>query len=254
MSPGASPGRKSIKELGWRQGSILPRTLVDKFLDEYPGVLDPDKEILLIVSHDCDVTNASFDSEPRIELLKATMLDASRRDGALWYGKNPRKIQFEIQVAGEISFAEANAHNRFFALREILLNCAPDPERSCPSQTIRQISNWLSRRYVRAAFPDAFNSRIGSSLKAIRRPLKSAGEYITAVFVAMESWEELAEDEPYRITITMTMKDDDFDDPKKRQAAQGALDRMRNLTAVMGLKSSKPSSPVRGMSRWPIDA
>jgi len=226
MSGGAGDDRKSIKELGWRQGSILPRTLVKDLLGEHPETLDPEQEILVVVSHDCDVTNASFDSEPRVELLKATMLDASRRDGALRYGKNPRKIQFKVQVAGDVGSAEANAYDRFFTPREILLDCAPDPKLSCTPLAIRQISDWLARRYVRVAFPDAFNNRIGRSEKPIRRALKSAGRYITAVFVAMESWAELAEDEPYRIMITMTMKDDDFNNPTKRRAAQGALDRL----------------------------
>jgi len=237
MSPGASPGRKSIKELGWRQGSILPRTLVDKFLEEHPGILDPDTEILLVASHDCDVTNASFDSEPRVELLKATLLDASRRDGALLYGKNPRKIQFEVQVAGEFNFAEANAHDRFFVPREILLDCGPDRERSCTPLAIRQISDWLSRRYVRVAFPDSFNSRIRRSQKAIRKALRSAGRYITAVFVAMESWAELAESEPYHIMITMTMKDEDFDDLLKRRHAQETLNRIEErLDSCAGIE------------------
>src|SRR5690606_26491633 len=57
-----------IKDLGWRQGSILPRALCQELQSIGDlGVPAEGDAVLVVVSHDCDVTNASLLNEPKVE-------------------------------------------------------------------------------------------------------------------------------------------------------------------------------------------
>ena len=235
--------RKSIKELGWRQGSILPPALVTAISAD----CNPDEEVYIVASHDCDVTSANFESEPLAELLKVKLLVDKEGDGALFYGKNPRRIQFELLIEGKGRIAEANAHDRFFVQREPLLDFEPDGERTCSPLATAQFSDWLSRRYVRSAFPDAFNDRIRPVQRHLKKALSSQGQDITGLFAAMESWDELGDDEPYRFTIIATMTEDDYNDAQKRLRAQKPLDKIeQKLDACGGIEVTEGMLAAEG--------
>jgi len=222
--------RTTIKDLGWRQGSILPLDLADRVAHKS----NPAEEIIVVVSHDCDVTNANLDSEPLVELLTAKLLAGEQGDGGLLHGKNPRRIQFKVEIEGKNQYAEANACDRFFAQRDLLLDCGPDSNRKCESLAVKQLSDWLSRRYVRSAFPDTFNDRIRSAQSHMKKALKSKGQDITGVFVATESWDELPDDQPYRFIIVALMLEEDLEDTKKRTRAQTALDKIEQRLEKCG--------------------
>lgn len=224
--------RKSIKELGWRQGSILPADLVAPL----PGNSNNEEEIFVVVSHDCDVTNSSLENEPMVEILKAKIRSDKQSNGALLFGKHPRRIQFEVEISGETVYAEANAHDRLFVQRKLLLDCTPDTERNCSPLVVEQVSDWLSRRYVRSAFPDTFNNRIRPAQRHIKKALSTQGQNITGIFAAMEKWDELPDNESYRFFVVATMTDDDYSDPQKREHAQKPLDKIeQRLQACDGI-------------------
>jgi hypothetical protein len=213
-----------IKGLGWRQGSIVPPELAGQISEaaKLPA-MDPAQDLVIVVSHDCDVTHNSLSDEPHVELLLAKLRPETTVDGSLRHGRNPRRLQFRVRVGGEVRLAEARGHERILVDRQELLGHRPDPRRVLDGGAPGEIANWLAKRYIRAAFPDAFEQRIRPSKKAVRKALKSDGEDIQAIWIAADSWDELPEGSSYHILIVATMADTDFGDEAKRKKAWVAL-------------------------------
>jgi hypothetical protein len=224
---GGSADAGRIKGLGWRQGSILPPELISELLEagELRAIATV-ADILIVVSHDCDVTSASLANEPSVELLLARPLAEGSFHGGLTHGKNPRRLHFFVEISGSPTAAEARADERFVISRSRLKSYRPDPGRVCSRQVRDEIVLWLVKRYDRAAFPDAFNARIAKAKKSIGKALETKGEGIHEIFIAMESWDELPDGEPYRVHLVATMSTDEFGDPESRERAQQALDVM----------------------------
>lgn len=217
-----------VKERGWRQGSLAEADLVARLGESgcVPGLASEDL-VLIVLSHDCDVTNASFEAEPDVELVAARFVPEGARNGSFSHGKNPRRIQFEIVDGTDCRLAEAYARDRFTVDRRLLLEFGPDANRSCEPPTVEALAQWLARRYVRSALPDAFNHRTRPAIGGLKKALKRHGSDITALFVSLNAWTELVEGESYQLVVSATMRDSTFCDPVRRQVAQRALDVMQ---------------------------
>ena len=216
-----------IKDLGWRQGSILSSALIEDLI--HSGTLPTTvtaEDILIVVSHDCDVTNPSLANEPSAELLLACLVPEGTLNGALTHGRNPRRFHFLVGIDENPKAVEARANDRFVIGRAQLASHEPDPSRKCSWQTRDEIVQWLIKRYHRAAFPDAFNDRIRKASKPIAKVLKAYGQDLREIFIAMDSWDELPGGKPYRLKLVATMTSEEFGDPGKRLHAQQALDAM----------------------------
>jgi hypothetical protein len=87
----------ALLESGWRQGTVLPRELVPEGV--LPSSIGTDAK-LLIISHDCDLVNPSYELEPFLEFLVMRPRTAEARDGRLFNRKNPRRLQFEAEDLG----------------------------------------------------------------------------------------------------------------------------------------------------------
>jgi len=74
---------------------------------------------------------------------------------------------------------------------------------------IDMVSEWMARRYQRAAFPTAFNKRRGSIANKVRTKLGTrAGRDMLGLWIALSTDEELPEGEPYRAHLMATVADD----------------------------------------------
>lgn len=227
-----------IKGLGWRQGCIAPPKLVQEWRQEgqIPSHVGPG-DLLILVSHDCDITHVSLAAEPSVELLAARLLPEGKTDSLLFHGRNPRRLHFSVMIDGSPQAAEARAHERFAIGRTWLANQGPDSSRLCDERTIDEIVSWLIKRYSRTAFPDTFDARRKKAQRPIARALQTNGKNIREVFIAMNSWGELPGGVPYQIHVVATMEADAFGDATKRGQAQQALDVMEEkLQACDGIE------------------
>ncbi len=227
-----------VKELGWRQGSILPPELCQELIeaDELRSQ-EAGGAVPIVISHACDITNKKLADEPFVELLMAQLLPGDATNGLLVHGRNPRRLQFVLRIDGVLRIAEARAHDRCFIDRNRLMGHAPDPARTCEPQALDEVVLWLTKRYNRAAFPDTFNERIRKTQRPIATALAAHGQDMQEIFIAMSSWEELPADQSYEVTLVATMSVDDFEDAAKRQRAQAALDTMEEkLQSCAGIE------------------
>src|SRR5438132_1268765 len=105
---------QAISEHRWRQGSVMSPSLVEAALKYCEPALR--KELLerncflIVTSQDCDVVHQSLSAEPWVELIAITA--AGKEDGNFLHLRNPRRLQFYLNVTGERRLMEATIHDR----------------------------------------------------------------------------------------------------------------------------------------------
>lgn len=87
---------------------------------------------------------------------------------------------------------------------------------------LRTLRHWVSSRFVRAAFPSAFNLRLKAREKKIRNALEKATA-IDAIYLILAEEGELPSQDPYTVFVTATMIVEKYADSEVRGAAQTAL-------------------------------
>lgn len=114
-------------------------------------------------------------------------------------------------------------HERCIAPRGCLLGHAPR-ELNLEEDLIRTLIRWTANRYLRSAFPDAFNERLAAAKKPMRKieaALKRDGSLITGIFLRVDPPEEIAPEALYRVIMRLTAREEVFD---KRESASLALE------------------------------
>ena len=219
MSP---PDAKQIKRAGWRQFSFLSREFAS-VVSENEALHLEDGDRLITCSHDCDITNQSLEAEPYVEILILKPIPSSSRDGSLFWGKNPRRFQFDLSGPTLAGTLETDIHDRFRTDRSLLVGALPDERTTLPDRVKRQIVRWLAKRYARAAFPDAFNLRVSPAIPAIEKLLKKTGQKISGLYIGLNHDHELPLDEEYAMVLRATMEADAFVDKQLRSEAEKTI-------------------------------
>lgn len=202
----------AIRRNNWRQGAVVSASAVPLQLSP---LLDKDKSHWAVLSHDCDILHHDLENETHAEVIALAVNQL--RDGNLLYGKNPRRLQ--IQSHGADHCLEFHANSRRFIPRRCLADCHPDDALALSREQVQELASWIARRYVRTAFPDTFNNRIRPITSDLTKLLKSSGKWISGIYAAMEM-EELPEDKPYDLIMTITMRDEDFIVLDRKEAIQ----------------------------------
>ena len=191
-------GPQTIKDHGWRQGSILPGELAARLAAQrFADWGDDDRA--LVLSQDCDVVHGSYDVEPFIELIRAKVVTVA--DAVVRHGRNPRRLQLE--VAGGV-LLNVSVHDRWTAGRSELESAPPPPDLRVDGDSLHILTDWIAKRYTRPAFPDAFNERRADATKKIEKALKKDGTQITGLFLLISPNEECAPDEDYQVALRVT--------------------------------------------------
>ena len=152
--------RDELAGLGWRQGAILGKRLSRLAWGHAPErVSESANDHLVVTSHDCDILNASIEKEPLVEVLRARIPDDDRGSGRPFSsGRNPRALRLSrVPVQGRDIPLDLVVHDRWAIPRELLLE--ESPADFLPNAERRLVAEWLAKRYIRAAFPTAFDYR-----------------------------------------------------------------------------------------------
>ena len=204
--------RECLIELGWKQGILLVPN--DERLKKNAHYEISDDARLLIVSQTCDLVQGSFESEPYLEVLCIRPLDRESIGDYLG-GKNSRRIEFSLEITEDgISHWYALPYERHLIKRELLLDWQPDFSID-DEQTLKMILRWLSRRYTRTAFPEAFVNRINVRKDPIGKKFSRLNTYIKNVYVRLTPFDELDNGQEYGIEIILVMEAEKFDDTEQ---------------------------------------
>jgi hypothetical protein len=178
----------------------------------------PGGDIAIVASHDCDVSSEDLAREPSAEILTAAVADHA--DGNLKHGKNPRQIQISVSDDTGDMLYTANIDNRIRIDRKLLADVEPDDARRLDDDDRTTLPRWLTKRYDRAAFPDAFNNRVKTASSKIKRRLKTGGVHITGIWIGLQTERELPDDQEYDLQLWCVMKTEDYDEKDRRLKAQ----------------------------------
>jgi hypothetical protein len=244
-----------IGALGWRQASLI--FAAGPLAQTFPGrPALGDRDLLVVVSHDCDVVNQDIDKEPYVELLVAREHIGGPR-GDLTFGKNPRTL--DVDVEGKTY--EISIHERFSVDRRALLGHVPDG--ILDRQNILVLRRWVGQRYLRSAFPDRLNERIREGTQKIYDRLKKHGRDLSGLYLLVSD-DELPPEEPYRIVLIATMLAEDYAISAKRVDTMKLVDNIASLldecegvTCDDGeLRSETDVSldDLRSLKRWDADS
>ena len=79
------------------------------------------------------------------------------------------------------------------------------------------ILSWLSRRYTRTAFPEAFVNRIDARKSQIGKKFSRLNTYISNVYIRLTPFDELDHDNEYSIEIILVMDAVKYDDSEQQK-------------------------------------
>jgi len=249
-----------VKRQGWRQGSVVPPTLIASLCQAklMPTDLGP-QDLLMVISHDCDVNHGDYESEPHAELVIFRARVADQRQGSYFWGNNPRRYQIEDHGM----LYELFVHERCTIPRRVLADGEPDRTRVLGAETVRRICRWMGSRYFRASFPDAFNDRTAPAIKALWTKFKKRGEFLSGIYVMLSTEDELPSDQPYSIAVRATMTVEMYGDPEKREQAENLVqDIEAALLKCTGIKlddlrlvseGAMSLDDLRYLKRWDFD-
>ncbi|HCF60722.1 MAG TPA: hypothetical protein DFS52_22320 [Myxococcales bacterium] len=195
---------EAIEKHGWRQGAVLGPELLCAARERAPqGLLVRDEDWLIITSHDCDIANARLDKEPVVEVLRAEVNGRKAPDRQQAWGRNPRLIQLDIEHGGGSLVLCAKVHERWMLPRELL--CAEAPARILDDKTRRLVAEWLVKRYIRAAFPTAFDARWRARLRDWTDLLGKHSRSIQGVYLRLNTLSELEPTAPYIVDLIVAV-------------------------------------------------
>ena len=228
MTEAAADIGTQIERRGWRQCAILPVPLAaiaanarPAWLQTYATAFNADVDWLIVLTHDCDLVNASLEKEPAVELLRAVCL-ASPPNPELVWGKNPRSLHCTGMTRTTQTTLKIMAQDRWTVPRDLLTRSACDPDRTLPGKVAKAIINWQAKRYFRAAFPGAFDARWHGEQIDSARPDKrrDATKFLRAwtaligrhsaaiktLYMQLNTMAELAVDLPYSLRLLVIIE------------------------------------------------
>lgn len=189
----------AIEKHGWRQGAVLgPTLLVDACACAPTEVAVSDTDWLIVTSHDCDVVNDALAKEPFVELMRAEAVVRKAADKQQIGGRNPRVLQVALKAPDGTLVLTLKVHERWTIRRELLVK--EPPGRLLDDKTRRLIAEWLAKRYIRAAYPTAFDSRWrpNGKLKEWTGLLEKHSASIQGVYLRLSTLDELDNSKQYR--------------------------------------------------------
>jgi hypothetical protein len=220
----------AIAKLGWRQGAILDAKLAESARKHAPTTVTMvDGDWLIVTSHDCDVVNFSLAKEPVVEVMRASVLAAKKVDKQQSSGRNPRTMQLAVEDGDDPVVLSLSVHDRWFIPRDVLLQ--EPPARNLPDKERRLIAEWLAKRYIRAAFPTAFDLRWRAKLKDWQKLLKANSEWIQGIYLRLSTLDELPDTTAYKCHLLVAVpeaKRTDIAWPKKRDELEKAIESFWN--------------------------
>jgi hypothetical protein len=159
-------------------------------------------ELLVVISHDCDIVEADLEFEPSIEVIVGELVDEA--DPNRTHAKSPNMLHLEILFEGQPRFLELRAPRKHSIPKADLVSIEPDDRFALDDKARRILQSWLAARYQRSAFPDALNGHLSAIRNTLHDLGKRSPDAIVGFYMYHEPDEELGDPkEPYELWITV---------------------------------------------------
>ena len=225
-----------ICQNGWRQGGIF--TIADSriLLDASRGRPQPSEvELplqtrLVVASHSCDIVSPS-QMELTCEFCPAIPLAETESVDQFGFGRNPRRLRLPIQVDGRPVLHEMLAPLRFQAGRSSLEGIRPDPLACLSADDLLTLEFWLSARFSRRVFPNAFDTRLETKNHGrIRKALQAVDEHVHMLLYSLAPQRELINlEESYQIRVVILAKSLSMTGEQVMESLETVRDRIEEI-------------------------
>lgn len=176
------------RDVTWRQGDIfvLP---------------DGDRTIGIVISHDCDIC-ADPEIEPCIEWIPISIDEKVK--GELTLGKNPRVLQTRLDGSSGLLIAKMQAPDKRIIGKPDFVEEATRWHGQLLPAELTVFRRWLSARYSRSAFPNAFEDSMRKIQGRIDKLASKKGAGIRGLYFDLDDntmQERRSVDGPYELGI-----------------------------------------------------
>lgn len=187
----------------WRQGSVLCAAAANAL--GLKNSIDAMATVVVVVSHDCDLAIENLSTEPYAEVIVGRRVAAP--DGNFSWGKAPRTLHLCMVCDGAQVTVELIATNKLLVPKQELAQYEPDSELSLDGRGLAVLRGWLSARYNRTAFPDAFVARMKDTKldSKLAKLLEPFGELISFIYFDIDKGQVLERPDniPYELSIVL---------------------------------------------------
>jgi hypothetical protein len=212
---------------GWCQGAVchISKLAADDF-----GVPKTEANragaLAILISHDCDIVHRGT-NEPVVEWLVAVPIAKKDRNSFYFDGRNPRRLHFDHH---DLAY-EIWARDRFTTPRKALEGLSAESDLALTTKLTRLLTRWLSKRYIRPAFPDAFNTRLRVTQEEIREALDDGHRLLHDLLIHVEPKREVAAEQIYHVSILGIMTGEDFKKAEQRESCHAVLKQLETYLA-----------------------
>lgn len=227
------PSADRERKPSWSQGQILTPEAALAFH------LVTEEELAsrfpLVITHDCDLA-AALDREPSAEILIGRSIE---KLGSAANAKIARRLELALQSEAGSQAVELRAPDKRTIQKEALFEYAPRKDLWLTPSDRRILQRWLAARYRRAAFPEAFETRLRTKVDRrtlvdhIESILNDPGKWIRGLYFDLDDGEVCERNGPddlYRLGITVLYVSAS-DEPKAYVAACAAATALEKVFA-----------------------
>lgn len=192
------------RDTPWRQGNILPTDAAKELKLTHQDT--PDKTCVIVISHDCDLANGNLQIEPAVEVIIGRIVQ--NQDGNFSWAKSPRTLHLDVQHNNVKVVIELIATSKRLVPKNMLAPFVPDATYSLSGKSLSVLRSWLSARYNRTAFPDAFVEQLSQTKtdRSLAKLIEPTSNLLSAVYFDVDGGKEIdrTDGSPYELSIVLT--------------------------------------------------
>ena len=221
------PQKQWTRDTPWRQGCVLSTDAANAL-----GLMHPNEDAItavVVISHDCDLALDNLDAEPNVEVIVGRIVSAP--NGNYSWGKAPRTLHLPMMRDGAQVTVELVSTSKGLVYKPDMAQHEPDTSLTLDGRGLAVLRGWLSARYNRTAFPDAFAERMKATKLDVKlaKILEPHGQLISFVYFDIDEGNlaERPENSPYELSIVLVYPP--MDDPDATaDAAEKVVEAIEN--------------------------
>lgn len=187
--------RLKLINAGWRQGVLVE-----------PGPFGHEEACAFVVlNQTCDCINPKIEAEPWLELLPLVKL-TGKPDSRMKNGRNPRQIHFQIRENGNEIWVRAKIAEIVHFPRSEQLSLPIASDFSLSQAVLDDLIQWRAERYLRTAFPDAFENAFRPLTDRFAKAIGAHDRAIDSILISLTPFAELSEEEGYEIELHLMIE------------------------------------------------
>jgi len=217
------------RNTSWRQGHVLDAHAVAALGFGHEG--DVASTVVMVISHDCDIASDNLAVEPDVEVIVGKLLPGGP-DGNFAWGKSPRTLHLQMLKDGAEATVQLVTTNKCMVPKTELAQYEPASEFFLDGRGLGVLRSWLSARYNRSAFSDAFVNRMKSTdlESKLAKTIEPHGALISFVNFDIDEGEvvERSDGDPYSLGIVLVYPPGD-DPDAAADAAEAVVESVEKI-------------------------